>query len=127
MAHLRREGCYILDADTSAVSIGAVLSQVQDGQECVITYGSKSFSKTERNYCVTDTELLVVRFFTEYYRCDLLWPEKFLVRTDHQALKLLFSMKDPKNRVARWIEAVSEYNFEIEHRPGDQHGNADAM
>ena len=127
MAHPRKDGRYILDTDASAVNIGAVLSQVQDGQERVIAYGSKSLSKTERNYCVTDRELLAVRFFTEYYRCYLLGQEKFLVRTDHQALKWLFSMKDPKNRVARWIEALSEYNFEIEHRSGDKHGNADAM
>jgi transposase InsO family protein len=126
MAHPQGEGRFILDCDACEVSIGAVLSQLQNGIERVIAYGSKSLSKAERNYCVTDRELLAVRYFTEYYRCYLLGRE-FTVRTDHQALKWLFSMKQPKDRVARWIETLSEFDVTIEYRAGDKHGNADAM
>jgi hypothetical protein len=126
MAHPQENTDFILDTDACDVSIGAVLSQVQNGEERVVAYGSKSLNKAERNYCVTDRELLAVRYFTEHYRSYLL-GRKFLVRTDHQALKWIFTMKEPKNRIARWIEALSEYNFEIEHRQGIKHGNADAM
>ena len=28
--------------------------------------------------------------------------------------------------MARWIERLAEYDFDIEHRPGKQHANADA-
>ncbi len=35
---------YIVDTDASNLAIGAVLSQVQDGEEKVIIYGSKAFS-----------------------------------------------------------------------------------
>ncbi len=35
---------YVLDTDASNLAIGAVLSQVQDGEEKVIMYGSKAFS-----------------------------------------------------------------------------------
>ncbi len=35
---------YIVDTDASNLAIGAVLSQVQDGEEKVIMYGSKAFS-----------------------------------------------------------------------------------
>ena len=41
-------------------SIGAVLPQVQDGQEKAIAYARKSLTKSERNYCVTCRELFVV-------------------------------------------------------------------
>ena len=51
----------------------------------------------------------------------------FLVRTDHQALKWLFTMKEPKSRIARWIESLSEFTFKIEHRSGVKHLNADAI
>lgn len=126
MAHPRDDSDFILDTDACDVSIGAVLSQMQDGVERVIAYGSKSLSKCQQNYCVTDRELLAVRYFTEHYRSYLL-GRKFLVRTDHQALKWIFSMKEPKSRIARWIEALSEFNFEIQHRSGIKHGNADGM
>ena len=51
---------YILDTDDSLDTIGAVLSQVQDGKERVIAFGSRTLSPAERNYCVTDRELLAV-------------------------------------------------------------------
>ena len=63
---------YILDTDASLDMIGAVLSQVQDGKERVIAFGSCTLSPAERNYCVTDRELLAVRYFMEYYRQYLL-------------------------------------------------------
>jgi hypothetical protein len=51
---------FILDTDASDYAIGAVLSQVQDGRERVIAYGSRCLDKTERNYCVTRREMLAV-------------------------------------------------------------------
>ena len=126
LAHPRHEGMYILDTDASDIAIGAILSQIQDQEEKVIAYGSKSLSKTQRNYCVTDRELLAVRYFTEFYRIYLL-GKKFVVRTDHQAIKWLFSLKNPRNRIARWLESFAEYDFEVEHRAGVKHLNADGM
>ena len=102
------------------------MSQVQDGVEKVIAYGSRTLSKSERNYCVTDRELLAVKHFMEHYKHYLLGRE-FVVRTDHQALKWLFSLREPKDRVARWIEALSSFNFTVEYRKGKLHGNADSM
>ena len=72
MAYPRDSGLYILDTDASDTQISGVLSQVQDGIERVISYGSRTLNKAERNYCITDKELLGVRHFTEYYRQYLL-------------------------------------------------------
>ncbi|CAC5398529.1 unnamed protein product [Mytilus coruscus] len=112
---------YILDTDACYTGIGAVLSQVQEGQEKVIAYGSRTLNKAERNYCVTDKELLALRYFIEYYRQYLL-GRKFSVRVDHQPLVWLFSLKEPKGRIARWIEILSAYDFSNIHRPGKKHG-----
>jgi len=54
---------FVLDNDACDVSIGAVLSQVKDGEEKVIAYASRSLSMQERNYCVTKKELLAVVFY----------------------------------------------------------------
>ena len=53
MAFPRDEGTFYLDCDASNHSIGAVLSQMQDGKEKVIAFSSRCFSKAESNYCVT--------------------------------------------------------------------------
>ena len=42
-------------------------------------------------------------------------------------MRWLFSLREPKNRIARWIEVLSAYDFVVEYRPGAKHGNADAM
>ena len=114
------KGRFILDTDACDVGIGAVLSQEQDGREVVIAYASRTLNKAERNYCVTDKELLAVRHFVEYFKQYLL-GQTFTIRSDHQALVWLFKLKEPKGRVARWIEILSAYNFNIEYRPWTQH------
>jgi len=63
---------FILDTDASAYAIGAVLSQVQDGRERVIAYGSRCLDKPERNYCVTGREMLAVVYFTKCFKHYLL-------------------------------------------------------
>ena len=126
MAYPQEEGEFVLDTDASDNCIGAVLSQVQHGVERVIAYGSKTLSKSERNYCVTYKELLAVKYFVEHYKQYIL-GRRFLVRTDHQALIWLFSLREPKNRIARWIESLSAFDFAVEYRKGVKHGNADTM
>ena len=121
-------GEFILDTDASTkVGIGAVLSQKQrDGTERVIAYGSRSLHEPEKNYCVTRLEMLALVHFTDYYRYYLL-GRKFTARTDHNALRWLMSFKDPQGQVARWLERMQEYDFNVVHRPGSEHGNADGL
>jgi len=44
------DGAFIVDSDASSTGFGAVLSQVQNGNEVVLAYASRSFSRAERNY-----------------------------------------------------------------------------
>jgi phospholipid-translocating ATPase len=48
LAYLQPGGKFIVDTNASNVGIGGVLSQVQDGQEWVISYYSKTLSKAEK-------------------------------------------------------------------------------
>ena len=50
MGYPRKDCEFILDTDACDISMGAVLSQIQDGRERVIGYASKTLSHTERNY-----------------------------------------------------------------------------
>ena len=56
VAYPQDTGLYVLDTDACGVAIGAVLSQIQDGQERVIAYASRSLNKSEKNYCKADKE-----------------------------------------------------------------------
>ena len=117
---------FILDTDASETGIGAVLSQIQDNQERVIAYASRKLNKSERRYCVTRRELLAVVNFVKHFR-HYLYGKKFLIRTDHGSLRWLMNFKTPEGQTARWLEVLGAFNFDIEHRPGRQHGNADGM
>ena len=72
------------------------------------------------------TRLLAVVFFTRYYRHYLL-GKKFILRTDHASLRWLQSFKEPEGQIARWIETLQNFEFELVHRPGAKHQNADSM
>src|SRR5437867_4229034 len=119
-------GEYRLDTDASNVAIGAVLSQVQGGEERVIAYASRTLSRSERNYCVTRRELLAVVHFAKQFRSYLLGRE-FLIRTDHSALRWLKLTPEPIGQQARWLERLEEFTYKIEHQPGHKHTNADAL
>ena len=51
LAYPESEDPFVSDTDTRDVGIGAVLSQVHQGHERVISYYSQALSKPERNYC----------------------------------------------------------------------------
>lgn len=117
---------FILDTDASNFGIGGVLSQIQDGQEKVIGYYSKSLNKAERSYCVTRRELLALLRCIQHFKCYL-YGRPFKLRTDHGSLRWLKQFKNPEGQLARWLEALSEYDFVIEHRRGRSHLNANSM
>jgi len=93
---------YILDTDASDQNVGAVLSQVQEGQEVVVAYYSESLSPTERNYCTSCKELLTVIKSVKHFR-PYLYSRKFR------------------------LEILAEFSYQIEHRPGKKHSNADGL
>ena len=73
---------------------------------------------------MTRREMLALVYFTKYFQ-EYLIGRKFLVRTDHSSLRWLQQFKDPDGQVYRWLEQLS--NFDIEHRKGAKHTNADYM
>ncbi|CAC5419628.1 unnamed protein product [Mytilus coruscus] len=100
LAYPTREDLFILDIDASNVGMGAVLSQLQDGIEKVICYFSKTFSRSERRYCVTRRELLAVMASIKHFH-HYLYGKYFKVRSDHGALSWLFNFKNPESQLAR--------------------------
>ena len=117
---------FILDTDASDVGTGAVLSQIQNGQETVIAYFSKSLDKHERSYCVTRKELLAVVQALQAFH-SYLYRQPVTVRTDNAAVSWMQNLKNPTGQTARWLQELGTYNLTVVHRSGTQHRNADAM
>ena len=117
---------FILDTDASDISLGACLYQVQDSLERPISFSSILLSPAQRRYCTTRKELLAIVMFTRQYRHYLL-GDRFTIGTDHHSLAWLFRFKDCAGQLGRWLEELSQYNMDIQHRPGWRHVNADAM
>ena len=127
--------------DASATGIGAVLTQVFNGMDRVISYASKALNSAQRNYSATDRECLSIHWALNLWRPYLLGKKftvvtdhsalkwKFTVVTDHSALKWLFSpsRRDPHRRHARMIVDLQQFDFVITHRAGTLHSNADSL
>ena len=120
------KGDFLLDTDASGIGIGVVLSQVQDGQEKVIGYFSRTLSKSERRYCVTRRELLAVVEAVKHFH-HYLYGFPFVVRTDHGSLRWLLNFRNLEGQLARWSELLGTYNFTLIHRAGKQHANAEFL
>ena len=119
---------FILDTDYSSANraAGAVLSQVQNGQERVIAYGSIRLSPTQANYDAHKGELAAFLIFCKKWKYYL-QLKRFLFRTDCQALKYIRSQREIKQPFARWMETLATYRFDIQHRSRNQNRHADAL
>ena len=123
---LPREGHpYTLDTDASAYQVGCCLLQEQpDGNLLPVGYWSRSLTPAEKNYSSTEKECLAIVWATLHLR-PYLERSRFTIRTDHDALKWLLNLRDPRGRLARWGLRLQEFDFDIQYRPGSSHALAD--
>ena len=117
---------FTLDTDASGHAIGAVLSQMQERQEQVVAYYSRTMNCAEQQYCITRKELLAIVEAVKHFP-PYLCGHHFIIRSDHAALQWLLKFQNPEGQIARWIQCLQEYDFEVKHRPGHLHTNADAL
>lgn len=120
---------FILETDASHYALGCVLSQY-DSQHKLhpVSYYSRSFTKPERNYSITDKELLAIISGLEEWKHLLIGAkEPVKIYTDHR--NLLFASKPQKisMRQARWQEILSYYNYKVIYRPGSTNVRADSL
>ena len=106
--------------DAGPTSLGAVLTQLQDGNWRVITYASRSLSKIERKYSQTEKESLAVVWSVERFKLYV-FGRKFEIETDCRALEFLYSCRSkPSARLERWILRLQGYDYTVVYRPGNQ-------
>ncbi|GKF98401.1 reverse transcriptase domain-containing protein, partial [Tanacetum coccineum] len=99
--------------DASDFAVGAVLGQRIDGKVKPIYYASKTLNNAQEHYTTTEKELLAVIFSFDMFRPYLVLS-KTIIKTDHSALKYLFSKQDAKPRLIRTQEEIFD-DFPDEH------------
>ncbi|XP_050125053.1 uncharacterized protein LOC126602262 [Malus sylvestris] len=101
-----------LMCDASDYALGAVLGQRKDKRPHAIYYASRTLNDAQLNYSTTEKELLAVVFALDKFRSYLLGT-KVIIYTDHAALKYLFTKKEAKPRLIRWMLLLQEFDIEI--------------
>jgi hypothetical protein len=76
---------FLIFTDASNYGIGAVLSQIQDDKEVVISYSSRHLNAAERNYFAIEREALAIVYGIKRYR-HYLQDNKFEIISDHRLL-----------------------------------------
>ena len=117
---------FVFDTDASLFAIGGVLNQVQNGEEVVIAYASRSLRISQRRYCTTRREMLAAVVMCTHFR-SYLRGSQFTLRTDHRSLRWLQKFKNEDGMLAGWYLLMGQFSVTFEYRPGLLHSNADGM
>ncbi|GKB67010.1 reverse transcriptase domain-containing protein [Tanacetum coccineum] len=107
-------------------AVGAVLGQRIDEKFKHIYYASKTLNDAQAHYTTTEKELLAVVFSFDKFQPYLILS-KTIVYTDHFDLKYLFSKKDAKPRLIRWVLLLQGFNIEIKDKKGAENLAADHL
>lgn len=116
-----------LHTDASATGLGAMLLQSDDEGKLHPVYAiSRRTSDTESAYHSSKLELLSIVWSVERLRVFLI-NVKFIIVTDCQALVFLHKNKTKNSQVIRWANLLSDYDYEIRFRRGEQMKHVDAL
>jgi hypothetical protein len=108
--------------DVCKEGLGGVLTQ----RDHVVCYESRKLKEHERNYTTHDLGLVAIVHALKMWR-NYLTGRKFELRTYHCGLKHLFGHLTLNSKQTRWLEFLSEYDFEIKHIKGKENQVVDAL
>ena len=117
---------FILTTDFSSKAISAILSQEQQHQERFIAATGRKTTDAESRYPAWKGECLAIIVGLRKFH-SILSYKQFVIYTDNKALTFFKSLKKYNGMMARWLEELSGYDFEIIHCPGKDNLNADAL
>ena len=111
-----------LQVDTSDFALGSILFQRdENGKHRAVAYHSQALIAAERNYGISDKELLaIVEGLKRVRHLVIGSPHKLKIFTDHDNLRFYRHPQKLNRRVARYIAFLADFNFELEYLPGKQ-------
>lgn len=91
-----------------------------------IYYTSKAMTRTEKNYNTTEREALGIIYVVANFRHYLL-GNKCVLHMDHEALVYIVNKASLVGKMARWMLILQEFDFVIQHTPGNQNAISDFL
>jgi hypothetical protein len=121
----------VLETDSSNVAYAGVISQKDDnGDLRPVLMFSHTFTDEQKNWPAHDKELYAIVFGFDRYRHFLQTRSNPVeVYSDHRALSHFMTTTDlsRKDRHRRWADLLSQFNFQIQYRPGSDNTVPDAL
>ncbi|KAK7880967.1 hypothetical protein WMY93_032421 [Mugilogobius chulae] len=119
----------ILSIDASLDGLGAVLSQVPEGEKKArpIAFASKTLTNSQKKYPAHRLEFLALKWsvcekFSHWLRGNL-----FTVWTDNNPLTYIMTKPKLDACEQRWVSKLAPYTFDLKHIPGTKNVVADAL
>ena len=120
----RTNGQYILTVDAATTGLGAILSQVNDNEETIVSYWSRTLREHERNYTPYMLEMTAVCSALEHYH-ENVFGKKVIVYTDHRPL--LGTSTIQKKTMNRLVENMNIYQIDLRYKKGCENQGADYL
>ncbi|GBN54808.1 Retrovirus-related Pol polyprotein from transposon 17.6 [Araneus ventricosus] len=118
---------FIIQTDASDVGMGIVMSQRDEkNEENPVLYLSKKFTDAERKYGTAEKERAAIIYAIKklkYY----LDGQNFTIQPDHNLLVWLKTNAGANPRLMRWSLALQPFQYNVIHKSGKKHLNADAL
>ena len=101
-------------ADANPYGLAAVLVQIQQGQNRVIAFASRTLSQIERKYSQTKKKAFSLVWACERFNVYLYGADFDLLTDDHKALELIFSLRSKSSaRTERWVLRLLPYPYRV--------------
>ena len=112
-------GRYTLYSDTSKTHAGSALWQMQQGQNKLIGYASKSLPKACVNYGITELEMTGLLVNMENWKFYL-GRKDFDAAVDHRAIPYIMKSKElpTTDRIIRILQRLGRFNFHLYYVKG---------
>lgn len=115
-----------LHCDAAVMTLAQYCCKNSRMENFIRCYFSKRTTQTEAKYHSFELEALAIIYSLERFRIYL-QGIPFKIATDCNSLKLTSERKEINRRILRWPLILRNYQYTLEHRPGDKLAHADVL